>query len=67
VGVPCAEQMLPTVSAPSRADEWQSAQDAWKNAPAPEKPAKKISLWQSAGFVANAFSVFKEMFSDKNE
>lgn len=67
VGVPCAEQMLPTVSAPSRADEWQSAQDAWKNAPAPEKPAKKMSLWQSAGFVANAFSVFKEMFSDKNE
>lgn len=67
VGTPCAEQTLPLVSASSHADEWNSMQDAWKNAPAPEKSAKKMSLWQSAGFVANAFSVFKEIFFDKDQ
>lgn len=66
VGVPCTEQVLPTVSASSRVDEWRSAQDAWKNAPLPEKSTRKMSLWQSASFAANAFSAFKEMFSDKN-
>ncbi len=67
VGTPCAEQMLPLVSAPSCADAWKNAQDAWKNAPTlPEKPARKVSLWQSATFAANAFSAFKEMFSDKD-
>ncbi len=67
VGIPCAEQALPLMSAPSRADEWKNAQEAWKNAPAvQDKPAKKMSLWQTAAFAANAFSTFKEIFSDKD-
>ena len=66
VGTPCAEQTLPTVNAFSYADEWEKVRAEWKNAPAAQNKApKKMSAWQAAAFAANAFSAFKDLFSDK--
>ncbi len=66
VGTPCAAQRLPAVSAHSRSDEWEKAPKEMESAIPADKPAKKMSPWQAAAFAANAFSAFKDLFSDKD-
>ena len=66
VGTPCREQILSLVPASSRVDEWERDKKAQENLPVQEKAAKKMPAWQAAAFAANAFSAFKELFSDKD-